>query len=116
MFRIEKIVLNSGLISLIGFAKKAGEMDTGFEAVRRGVQKGKTAFILLDESIAANSLRRITAMAKRQDTPVYIVAGKTADSRLFEITGNKILGMHRGGLSRGFSNKLRDSERNKVAK
>jgi len=106
MFKVVKITLNSPLASLIGFAKKSRALERGFEAVRRGMEKKKVAFVLIDETLAENSLKKITALARQFDTPVLLVQ-KGENSNLLEGTGYKILGMHPGGLAQGFVDKLK---------
>ena len=106
MFKVVKITLNSPLASLIGFAKKSRALERGFEGVRRGVEKKKVAFILVDETLAENSFKKITALARHYNTPVLIVQ-KGGDSGLYNGTGYKILGMHPGGLAKGFVDKLK---------
>jgi len=106
MGKILKITLNPGLISLIGFAKKSRNLESGFEAVRRGIEKKKVAFLLLDETLADNSFKKISALAQRHDVPVLIVQ-KKENSNLLNTTGYKILGMHQGGLAKGFIDKLK---------
>lgn len=106
MSRVLKITLNPALISLIGFAKKSHHLESGFEAVRRGIEKKKIVFLLLDETLADNSFKKISALARHHDIPILVVQ-KSAGSNLLDTTGYKILGMHQGGLAKGFIDKLK---------
>jgi vacuolar-type H+-ATPase subunit F/Vma7 len=106
MAKIQKVTLNSGLNSLIGFARKSNVLESGYEAVRRGLEKQKIAFILLDESLAENSYKKVTNFARIYNTPVFIVL-RGENSSLVDSTGYKILGLHQGGLAKGFIEKLR---------
>ena len=104
--KTQKIVLNSGLVSLIGFARRSHNLESGFEAVRRGIEKRKIAFVLVDESLAENSFKKIISIARRFDTLV-LIAQKSEDTNLRDTMGYKILGIHQGELAKGFIDKLK---------
>jgi ribosomal protein L7Ae-like RNA K-turn-binding protein len=106
MKKNQKVTLNSGLNSLIGFARKSRALESGYEAVRRGLEKQKIAFILLDESLAESSYKKVINFARIYNIPVFIVL-RGENSSLADSTGYKILGMHHGGLAKGFIDKLR---------
>lgn len=97
-----KVILNSKLKSLIGFATKARGLENGFEGVRRALAKGKLAVILVDDSLAKDSLRRILKLSRQSRTPLLQVAGDEAGESLFAHCGYKILGVRRGPIAGGF--------------
>lgn len=100
--------MDPALAALLGFARKARQLEAGFEAVRRGIEKHKIAFVLVDDSLAENSFKKIFAAARQHQTPLLRVRkGETVG--LFKISGNKILGLHHGGLAKGFLDKLNRS-------
>lgn len=103
---MKKIELNSKLSGLLGFAQKSRAIESGFEAVRRGIVKGKIAFVLVDESLAQNSFKKISLIAKRHHTPMMIVKS-TRYGGLVNMAGYKIVGMHQGQLAKGFIDKLK---------
>ena len=103
----QTIILNQNLISLIGFAQKARVIEKGFQATKRGIMKGKVAFLLLDKSIGDNSLKKAMSIAKLHKIPVLIVNEGPNQQSLFNIAGYKILGVHKGGLAAGFIQKLK---------
>ncbi len=108
MEKIQTIVLDPALAALLGFARKARQVEAGFEAVRRGIEKQKIAFVLVDDSLAENSFKKILAAARQRQTPLLRVR-KGEDISLLKISGNKILGLHHGGLAKGFWDKLNRS-------
>lgn len=108
MEKIHTIELTPGLAALIGFARKARQVEAGFEAVRRAIEKQKIAFVLVDESLAENSFKKILAATHQRQTPLLRVR-KGKDISLLKLSGNKILGLHHGGLAKGFWDKLNRS-------
>jgi len=107
----KQIVLSLQLVSLIGFAKKSRNLDSGFEAVRRGILKKKIAVVLLDELLGESSLKKMLSFSRRNKIPVITVKKSAATASLFEITGNKIVGFRHGSLAAGFLEKLKQEYR-----
>lgn len=106
MVKIQKIILSAGLNSLLGFAKKSHALVFGYEALRRGLEKYNIAFILLDESLAENSFKKIKNFARMYNIQIYVVQ-QGENSTLATFAGYKILGMRQGSLAKGFIDKLR---------
>ncbi len=103
----KQIALNPRLVSLIGFAKKSRNLDSGFEAVRRGIVKKKIAVVLLDELLGESSLKKMLSLSRRNKIPAITVIKSDTTESLFEITGNKIIGFRHGSLAAGFLEKLK---------
>ncbi len=107
----KQIVLNPQLVSLIGFAKKSRNLDSGFEAVRRGILKNKIAVVLLDDLLGESSFKKILSLSRRNKIPLIIVKESAVTKRLSEVTGNKIVGFRHGSLATGFLEKLKQEYR-----
>ena len=103
----QTITLNQNLISMLGFAQKARVIEKGFQAAKRGIIRGKVAFLLLDKSIGENSLKKTMSMARLHKIPVLIINEGPNQQTLFNIAGYKILGVHKGELAAGFIQKLK---------
>lgn len=101
------IKISDALASLLGFAKKSGALVSGFEAVRRAAVSGKLQFLLIDETLAENSRKKIVKLAERNELPLLVAGSDKTDNRIEFVTGYKILGMQSGGLAKGFADKLK---------
>ncbi len=103
----QTITLTERQISLIGFAVKSRQAEFGFEAVKRQLLAGKIAFVLLSEAIAADSAKKIRAIAERQRVPVYALQNDTPWRTQLGIERFKIIALHRGPLAKGFFKNLK---------
>ena len=104
---IRKIILNDRMAGYIGLARRSRAVDQGYESVRRGVLQAHLAFILIDESITENSIKKVRSLIRHSPTKLMMVCKDEHEKSLFTLTGYKILGMHRGGLANGFMDQLK---------
>ncbi|MGH1366941.1 MAG: hypothetical protein ACRBF0_25505 [Calditrichia bacterium] len=99
--------LSKELISMLGFAKKSGALVAGFEAVRRAATQGKLGFVLIDDSLAQNSRKKVLSLVERNEIPLLVAKATEDEFRVEFVTGYKILGMQSGSLAKGFAVKLK---------
>lgn len=59
---------------MLGFAAKAGEITAGFTSVEKGIQKGKVLLVLMDESTADHTQKKVITMCDKHNV-LYIQAG-----------------------------------------
>lgn len=106
MAEFSYIVLDQKISGLIGLARKAGQMATGLEAVRRAAFKGKLAMILVDESTGESSRKKAGNLAYRFRIPAYVVRSAAGSPGLSELIGYKIVGLYQGGFVKGIRDQL----------
>ncbi|MCR5134184.1 MAG: ribosomal L7Ae/L30e/S12e/Gadd45 family protein [Clostridiales bacterium] len=61
-------------LSYLGFARKAGQLVTGMGTCEIQLKKGRVRLLLFAEDMAAGSLEKAIALAKRYGVP-YVIAG-----------------------------------------
>ena len=101
---MRRIALDDSLAGLIGFAKRARQLSTGAEGVQRYLKQKKLALVLVDESLSANSLERFENLAIKLKTPLFII--ERGERSLYELTGNKVMGVVKGSMAQGIMQKL----------
>ncbi len=98
--------MNDSLRALLGFARKSNNIELGFEAVRRGILKGKIGLILVDEELSKNSFKKIVSLGRKNDIQIFLVNTQEEKTVKLDMPNYKILGLHHGGLLKGFIEKL----------
>ncbi len=105
------ISLDRQLTGLIGLALRSSTAACGFEASKRAITKGKGAFILVDQALGINSLKKILALANRQEKPVFAVEKNENSDDLLSVSGYKIVTIFQGGVAKGFIDKLKQERK-----
>lgn len=103
---LPQITLSEGSRTLLGFALKSKALSMGFEAARRSVGRQKAAIILVDESLALNSTKKLQGIAMAAEVPVLRVISAQPELSLQTLCGYKIVALHKGSITKGFLEKL----------
>ena len=64
--------MNKEILNFIGLMNRAGALITGTDMVINGVRSGKVKFVLLDNEVSENTLKKITDKCKYYNVS-YIV-------------------------------------------
>jgi ribosomal protein L7Ae-like RNA K-turn-binding protein len=62
-------MMNPKAATMIGFAKRSGNLASGFTAVSIQLKKGKAKLVVLSEDIAEDSKRKLVNLCKATGTP-----------------------------------------------
>ena len=65
------------IISLLGFAAKAGKLAYGFEATLSALKSKKSALVLIAEDISPKSRKEVVFFAEKTNTQHIILEGAT---------------------------------------
>ena len=103
---LPQITLSKGALTLLGFALKSKALSMGFEAARRSIGRQKTAIVLVDQSLAVNSTKKLQAIAAAAKVPILRVISAEPELALQSICGYKIVALHKGSITTGFLEKL----------
>jgi len=63
--------MNPKVATMIGFAKRSGNLANGFTAVSINMKKRKARLVMLSEDMSADSRRKITNLCQSTNTPFY---------------------------------------------
>lgn len=63
--------MNPKVATMIGFAKRSGNLANGFTAVSINMKKRKARLVMLAEDMSADSRRKITNLCQSTNTPFY---------------------------------------------
>jgi ribosomal protein L7Ae-like RNA K-turn-binding protein len=63
--------MNPRVATMIGFAKRSGNLANGFTAVTINIKKRKAKLVMLSEDLSADSRRKITNLCQSTNTPIY---------------------------------------------
>lgn len=66
---------NSSILSLLGFAAKAGKLSFGTHATEFAIESGKARLIVVADDISAKSVKEINFKAGKKNIPVIIAEG-----------------------------------------
>ena len=61
------------IYGLLGLAMRAGQVISGQEVCINGVRKKELKLVLLDESVAENSFKKISETCERYRCPLYLI-------------------------------------------
>lgn len=68
-------ILNNKLLSLLGFAAKAGKLSYGFEATKYSILSKKAKLSLVSEEISAKSQKEIIYFSDKNNIKTVILKG-----------------------------------------
>lgn len=64
--------MNPRVATMIGFAKRSGNLANGFTAVTIHLKKRKARLVMMSEDLSDDSRRKITNLCRTTNTPFYI--------------------------------------------
>ncbi len=67
--------MNNKILSLLGFAAKAGRLSFGFEASVQSINSSKAQLVLIAEDISPKSLKEIRFFAEKKNIKYFILKG-----------------------------------------
>lgn len=67
--------MNNKILSLLGFATKAGKLSFGFEASVQAIKSSKARLVLVCEDISPRSLKEIRFFADKKNIKYFILKG-----------------------------------------
>ncbi|PLX87585.1 MAG: DUF448 domain-containing protein [Desulfuromonas sp.] len=86
--------------SLLGMARKSGQLETGTNTVLDSLKKkGKFAVLILSEDISESIGKKLTTVAARQDVPVFNMLGKNRIGQLLGKSERSAVAIKVGALA-----------------
>ncbi|MDT8420565.1 MAG: DUF448 domain-containing protein [Desulfuromonadales bacterium] len=86
--------------ALLGMARKSGQLETGTNSVLDSLRKkGKFAVLILSEDISESIGEKLTAVAARQDVPVFNMLGKNRIGQLLGKSERSAVAIKVGALA-----------------
>ena len=70
--------MTKGILNFIGLINRAGALITGTDMVLSGVRSGKVKFVLINNEVSANTLKKVTDKCNYYDIS-YLVMPTEAD-------------------------------------
>ncbi len=67
--------MNNPILTLLGFASKAGKLSFGTHATEFAISSGKARLVCAAEDISAKSIKELNFKADKQNIPVIILKG-----------------------------------------
>jgi len=69
--------MNNKIITLLGFASKAGKLSYGFDTTCQSVKQQKAKLVVCAEDISPKSFKEITFFAEKSNVSVFSLKGIT---------------------------------------
>jgi ribosomal protein L7Ae-like RNA K-turn-binding protein len=96
---MKEVNLNQKSISLIGFAIKSGKTVSGFEAVRREIEKNKLNGVLIDSNLSKNSIKKLQLYLNKKKIPYFKNSDDTNWKKIWGVATHKIIGFKKSSIS-----------------
>lgn len=93
---------NNKLLSLLGFAQKAGKLATGDETCELYLRRKKVKLILLASDAAENTLEKWQRAGKSNNVPVFVIADREELSQAIGKVNRTVVAV----LDSGFAKQL----------
>lgn len=90
---------NNKLLSLLGFAQKAGKLASGDETCELWLKRHKVKMIIVASDAAENTIEKWYRAAEANNVPIYTAADREALSRAIGKANRTVLAI----LDRGFA-------------
>ena len=69
------MLMNSKILTLLGFASKAGKLSFGMDMTAEAVVKRKCQLVITADDVSGKSLKEITFFANKTNTTVLTITG-----------------------------------------
>ena len=63
--------MKNKILSLLGFAMKAGKIQTGNDTIIAGLDKGKIKLVIVSDDVKFDNIKKIYLRCKRYNIPIY---------------------------------------------
>lgn len=100
---------NNKLLSLLGFAQKAGKLATGDETCELYLKRKKVKLILLASDAAENTLDKWLRTANTHNVPAYIIADREALSQAIGKVNRTVVAVLDSGFAKQLEKLMRES-------
>lgn len=80
-------------LSYLGFARKAGKLVTGMGTCEIQLKKGQVHLLLLAEDMAAGSMEKAVALARRYGVPYEVIGTSEQLSQITGTSGRYVFGV-----------------------
>ncbi len=104
-----KSMENNKLLSLLGFAQKAGKLATGDETCELYLKRKKVKLILLATDAAENTLEKWKWAGKGNNVPVYAIADRETLSHAIGKANRTVVAVLDSGFARQMEKLMRES-------
>lgn len=91
---------NNKLLSLLGFAQKAGKLASGDETCELWLKKRKVKLILLASDAAENTLEKWQHVARNNNVPVHVFSDRDTLSHAIGKSNRTVLAVLDTGFAR----------------
>ena len=100
------------ILSLLGFAAKAGKLSFGTHAAEFAIQSGRAKLVCAAEDISQKSIKELKFKAQKHNIPVIILYG-TDSSAISGRVGKKcgIIAVNDEGFANAVLNKFKEEKR-----
>lgn len=100
---------NNKLLSLLGFAQKAGKLATGDETCELYLKRKKVKLILLASDAAENTLDKWQSAGKHHNIPVGVIADREALSQAIGKVNRTVVAVLDSGFAKQLEKLMRES-------
>ncbi|MCL2559544.1 MAG: ribosomal L7Ae/L30e/S12e/Gadd45 family protein [Turicibacter sp.] len=97
--------MNKKALNFLGLMNRAGALVTGTDLVLNGVRSGKVQMVLIDASVSANTLKKVTDKCQFYHVP-YIKVAEDIDLGLTIGSNRKIIGVADQKFAKALREKL----------
>ena len=96
--------MNEKIISLLGFAAKAGKLSYGTHATEWAIERGKACLVCAANDISQKSLKEFRFKAEKQEIPV-ILLNQTDSQTLSKAIGKscKVIAVNDGSFAKAIT-------------
>lgn len=67
--------MNQKILTLLGFAAKAGKLSYGFDAVKTALAQGKSKLVLIANDVSPKSKKEVLFYSEKYKTEATVLAG-----------------------------------------
>lgn len=100
---------NNKLLSLLGFAQKAGKLATGDETCEIYLRRKKVKLILLASDAAENTLEKWQRAGAVHKVPVYVIGDRESLSEAIGKVNRTVLAVLDSGFAKQMEKLMRES-------
>lgn len=65
--------MNDKILTLLGFASKAGKLSYGFDAVKTAITQGKSKLVLMANDVSPKSKKEVTFYGSKVETKIVVL-------------------------------------------
>jgi len=104
-----KSMENNKLLSLLGFAQKAGKLATGDETCELYLKRKKVKLILIASDAAENTLEKWRRAGQNHNVPVVVIADREVLSNAIGKVNRTVIAVLDSGFAKQLEKLMRES-------